>query len=69
MSVLRHKRIVPSAEGTSIASLRMPFTVKSEPLSAFSGRPPSCGPKRGSRQVPVQMPGSGSIFASASVSL
>ena len=40
------------------------------PVSAFSGRPPSAGGlKRGSRHVPVQTFGSGSILAPACVSL
>ena len=70
MLVLRQKRILPSAAGTRIASLRMPFTVKIEPLSAFSGRPPSAGGlKRGSRHEPVYTFGMGSILALACVSL
>src|SRR5262249_32486510 len=68
--VLRQKRILPSAAGTSIGSARIPFPVKIAPLSAFSGRPPSAGGlNRGSRQVPVHTFGSGSIFALAWVSL
>ena len=57
------KRILPSAWGTVMASLRTEFTQKTVPVSAFSGRPPSAGGlKRGSRQVPVQVGGSaGSI--------
>src|SRR5215471_1242264 len=69
-AVLRQNRIFPSADGTSMGSLRIPFTVKIDPLTAFSGRPPSAGGlKRGSRHVPVHTVGSGSIFALACVSL
>ena len=40
-------------------SSRPSLTMNSWPVSAFSGRPPSAGGlKRGSRQVPVQTPGS-----------
>ena len=57
------------AAGTSIESVRVSLTVKIVPVRAFSGRPPSEGGlKRGSRHVPVHA-GSGSIFASARVSL
>ena len=67
--MLRQKRILPSAAGTLI-ELVPALTVKIWPVSAFSGRPPSAGGlKRGSRHVPVQTPGSGSIFAFAWVSL
>ena len=68
-AVLRQKRILPSAAGTSIAVVAPSLTMKSVPVSAFSGRPPSAGGlKRGSRQVPVHA-GVGSIFALACVSL
>ena len=44
--------------GTCIASLAVPLTMKSVPVSAFSGLPPSAGGlKRGSRHVPVQVGG------------
>ncbi len=48
-----------------------PFTIKSVPVSAFSGRPPSAGGlNRSSRQVPVQVGGSnGSSGHYSSVSL
>ena len=71
MLVFLQKRILPSAWGTVMASLRTEFTQKTVPVSAFSGRPPSAGGlKRGSRQVPVQVGGSaGSITLSAFVSL
>src|SRR5256885_17123186 len=69
MLVFLQKRILPSAWGTVMASLRTEFTQKTVPVSAFSGRPPSAGGlKRGSRQVPVQVGGSaGSITPSAFV--
>ena len=67
--VLRQKRRLPSTSVTVIGSVRVPLTMKSVPVSAFSGRPPSAGGlKRGSRQVPVHV-GVGSIFAFACVSL
>ena len=70
MVVLRQKRILPSAAGTWIAVVAPSLTWKSWPVSAFSGRPPSPGGlKRGSRQVPVHVVGSGSIFPFACVSL
>ena len=71
MLVLRQNRILPSAAGTWMASVRSPFTMKMVPVSAFSGRPPSAGGlNRGSRQVPVQVGGScGSMTALACVSL
>ena len=70
IGVLRQKRILPSAAGTLIALVAPALTMKIWPVSAFSGRPPSAGGlKRGSRHVPVQTPGSGSIFALAWVSL
>src|SRR5437899_10546133 len=71
MLVFLQKRILPSAWGTVMASLRTEFTQKTVPVSAFSGRPPSAGGlKRGSRHVPVHVGGSaGSITALACVSL
>ena len=68
--VLRQNRILPSAAGTWIAVVAPSLTMKSWPVSAFSGRPPSAGGlNRGSRQVPVHDAGCGSIFALACVSL
>lgn len=59
----------PSACGTVIGYVQQ-LTVKMVPVRPFSGRWPSAGGlKRGSRHVPVQTPGSGSIFALACVSL
>src|SRR5437899_11278300 len=71
MLVFLQKRILPSAWGTVMASLRTEFTQKTVPVSAFSGLPPSAGGlKRGSRQVPVQVGGScGSRTRLSSVSL
>ena len=67
--VLRQKRIRPSAWPTTML-IAQQLIVKIWPDSAFSGRLPSAGGlKRGSRQVPVHTLGSGSIFASAWVSL
>ena len=67
--VLRHSRMRPSACGTVIVSFRMPFTMKSVPVSLFSGSLPSNGGlNRGSRQVPVHCE-VGSILAPAWVSL
>ena len=61
--------IRPSAAGTTIEVVAPSLTMKSVPVSPFSGRPPSDGRlKRGSRQVPVHS-GDGSIFALACVSL
>ena len=58
--VLRQKRILPSAAGTSIAPVAPSLTMKSVPVSAFSGLPPSAGGlKRGSRQVPVHVAAAG----------
>ena len=70
-AVPRQKRIFPSASGMRMESRRdvPPLTMKSVPVSAFSGRPPSEGGlKRGSRQVPVHS-GDGSILAPSLVSL
>ena len=69
--VLRQKRSCPSAAGTSTETtlLRLLFTMNAVPLSAFSGLGPSGLIGRGSRQVPVHTPASGSILASACVSL
>src|SRR6266850_7252145 len=72
MLVLRQNRILPWAAGTLIACEQQPtsLTMKIVPVRAFSGWPPSAGGlKRGSRQVPVQTFGSGSILAFAWVSL
>ena len=67
--VLRQKRILPSAAGTRIAVVAPSLTMKSCPVSPFSGRLPSAGGlKRGSRQVPVHAL-VGSILALAWVSL
>ena len=69
MLVSRQKRRSPSSAETLICGNAPPsFTMKIVPVSAFSGRPPSCGPKRQSRQVPVHV-GMGSVFASSCVSL
>src|SRR4051794_32952961 len=58
--VFRQNRIRPSAAGTSIdALISKAFTLKSKPVSEFSGRPPSPGGLNlGSRQVPVHVSGS-----------
>ena len=71
MLVFLQKRILPSAWGTVMESLRTSFTRKLVPLNAFSGRPPSAGGlKRESRHMPVQMGGSaGSMTLFANVSL
>src|SRR5438874_7633628 len=66
-SVLRQKRIRPSAGGTNPVGVEQQSTVKICPLTALSGRPPSAL-KRGSRHVPVHV-GDGSILALAHVSL
>src|SRR6058998_3058369 len=66
-SVLRQKRIRPSAGGTNPVGAEQQSTVKICPLTAFSGRPPSAL-KRGSRHVPVHV-GVGSILPLAHVSL
>jgi hypothetical protein len=69
--VLRQNRRPDMDDGTVIAEPQQ-LTVQIDPISAFSGRPPSDVPrgglKRGSRQVPVHSV-DGSIFAPASVSL
>ncbi len=74
--VPRQKRILPSAAGTVSEVAAQPsfdvvqLTVNRVPVRAFSGRPPSAGGlKRGSRQVPVQTFGVGSVLAFALVSL
>ena len=68
MLVLRQMRILPSAAGTSIAEVPE-LTLNIVPVSPFSGLGPSGLNERTSRQVPVQMFGSGSILAPAWVSL
>src|SRR5688572_25271269 len=67
--VFRQNLSLPSFDDTRIGSFRNALTVKSCPVRAFSGRPPSAGGlNRGSRHVPVHA-GLGSIFAFACVSL
>ena len=60
-----------TAPAPVIESVPAPLTMKIVPVSAFSGRPPSAGGlKRGSRQVPVHVGGSGgSMIALSCVSL
>src|SRR2546430_14061825 len=71
MLVFLQKRILPSACGTVMESLRTSLTRKLVPLKAFSGRPPSAGGLDGEfRHMPVQMGGSpGSMALVANVSL
>ena len=58
MLVLRQRRILPSAAGTSIAEVPE-LTLNIVPVSPFSGLGPSGLNERTSRQVPVQMFGLG----------
>src|SRR2546430_10717616 len=71
MLLFLQKRILRSACGTVMESLRTSLTRKLVPLKAFSGRPPSAGGlNRESRHLPVQMGGSaGSMTLFANVSL
>src|SRR5688572_16183284 len=70
MLVWRHRRILPSADGTTIDVVLPSLTRNNCPVRPCSGRPPSLGGlNRASRQVPVQVVAAGSIIASAWVSL
>src|SRR5437763_16576608 len=64
MLVFLQKRILPSAWGTVMESLRTSFTRKLVPLKAFSGQPPAAGGlNRESRHMPAQMGGPAGAMA------